>query len=71
MTATINESAETTSAGGVGRIARVIGPVLASALIGDEKAYTLAYTTIGVIALASVALTFVTKVPAGRDGARD
>ncbi|WP_416955011.1 OFA family MFS transporter [Nocardioides sp. T5] len=44
----------------------VIGPVLASALIGDEKAYTLAYTTIGVIALASVALTFVTKVPAGR-----
>ncbi|WP_299930439.1 OFA family MFS transporter [uncultured Nocardioides sp.] len=49
----------------------VIGPVLASALIGDEKAYTLAYTTIGVIALASVALTFVTKVPAGRDGARD
>ena len=28
MTATINESAETTSAGGVGRIARVIGPVV-------------------------------------------
>ena len=28
MTATINESAETKSAGGVGRIARVIGPVV-------------------------------------------
>ncbi|RYU10038.1 F0F1 ATP synthase subunit beta [Nocardioides iriomotensis] len=28
MTATLNESAETTSAGGVGRIARVIGPVV-------------------------------------------
>jgi OFA family oxalate/formate antiporter-like MFS transporter len=47
-------------------IGGVIGPVLASALIGEEKAYTLAYTTIGVIALAAVALTFITKVPAGR-----
>ena len=28
MTATINETAETTTAGGVGRIARVIGPVV-------------------------------------------
>ena len=28
MTATINETAETTSSGGVGRIARVIGPVV-------------------------------------------
>ncbi|KQV64255.1 MFS transporter [Nocardioides sp. Root122] len=45
----------------------VIGPLIASALIGEEKAYTVAYTTIGVIALASVALTFITKVPAGRD----
>ena len=44
----------------------IIGPVIASALIGEDKAYTLAYTTIGIIALASVLLTFVTKVPAGR-----
>jgi OFA family oxalate/formate antiporter-like MFS transporter len=44
----------------------IIGPVIASALIGEDKAYTLAYTTIGVIALASVLLTVVTKVPAGR-----
>jgi OFA family oxalate/formate antiporter-like MFS transporter len=46
----------------------IIGPVIASALIGEEKAYTLAYTTIGIIALASVLLTFVTKVPAARRG---
>jgi OFA family oxalate/formate antiporter-like MFS transporter len=49
----------------------IIGPVIASALIGEDKAYTLAYTTIGVIALASVALTFITKVPAGREAAHD
>jgi OFA family oxalate/formate antiporter-like MFS transporter len=45
----------------------VIGPLVAAALIGEEKAYTVAYTTIGVIALAAVVLTFITKVPAGRD----
>ena len=45
----------------------VIGPLIASALIGEDKAYTLAYTTIGIIALLAVALTFITKVPAGRD----
>jgi OFA family oxalate/formate antiporter-like MFS transporter len=47
----------------------IIGPVIASALIGDDKAYTVAYTTIGIIALASVALTFVTKVPKDRQEA--
>jgi MFS transporter, OFA family, oxalate/formate antiporter len=47
----------------------IIGPVIASALIGEDKAYTLAYTTIGIIALASVLLTFVTKVPAERRSA--
>lgn len=47
----------------------IIGPVIASALIGDDEAYTLAYTTIGIIALASVLLTFVTRVPAGRKSA--
>ncbi|MCP3420259.1 L-lactate MFS transporter [Nocardioides pinisoli] len=49
----------------------IIGPLIASALIGEEKAYTVAYTTIGVIALVSVALTFVTKVPAGRHAEHD
>lgn len=49
----------------------IIGPLIASALIGEEKAYTVAYTTIGVIALVSVALTFVTKVPAGRHAKHD
>ena len=48
-------------------IGGVVGPLVASALIGEDKAYTVAYTTIGIIALLSVALTFVTKVPAGRD----
>lgn len=45
----------------------VIGPLVASALIGEDKAYTVAYTTIGVVALLAVVLTFITKVPAGRD----
>jgi OFA family oxalate/formate antiporter-like MFS transporter len=44
--------------------------VIASALIGEDKAYTLAYPVIGIIALASVALTFMTKVPAGREAER-
>lgn len=44
----------------------VVGPIIISALIGDEKAYTLAYTTVGVIALVSMVLTFITKVPADR-----
>ena len=44
----------------------IIGPVIAGALIGGDKAYTVAYTTIGIIALASVLLTFITKVPARR-----
>lgn len=47
----------------------IIGPIIASALIGEDQAYTVAYTTIGVIALASVVLTFVTKVPRGREAA--
>ena len=44
----------------------IIGPIVASWLIGDELDYTTAYTVIGIIALAAVALTFVTKVPAER-----
>lgn len=44
----------------------IIGPIIASALIGAEQDYTTAYTVIGIIALASVALTLVTKKPKGR-----
>ena len=44
----------------------ILGPILVSALIGEEGNYTLAYTTMGIIALASVALTLITKVPKQR-----
>ena len=47
-------------------IGGVVGPLIASALIGEDQAYDVAYTTIGVIALVAVALTFVTKVPEER-----
>ena len=47
-------------------IGGIIGPIIASTLLGDDKAYTLAYTTIGIIALVSVVLTMITKVPAAR-----
>jgi OFA family oxalate/formate antiporter-like MFS transporter len=44
----------------------IIGPIIASKLIGDDLNFTSAYTVIGIIALVSVALTFITKVPARR-----
>jgi MFS transporter, OFA family, oxalate/formate antiporter len=44
----------------------IVGPIIVSALIGEAKAYTVAYTTIGIIALASMVLTFITKVPGDR-----
>jgi OFA family oxalate/formate antiporter-like MFS transporter len=44
----------------------VIGPIIASSLIGSTKNYTLAYTVIGIIALAAMVLTFITKVPKTR-----
>jgi OFA family oxalate/formate antiporter-like MFS transporter len=44
----------------------VVGPLLASSLIGEDLNYNVAYTTIGIIALVSVALTFITKVPRAR-----
>ena len=49
----------------------VIGPIVVSALLGHSEppAYTLAYSTIGVIALVSVALTLVTKLPRDRQSA--
>jgi OFA family oxalate/formate antiporter-like MFS transporter len=47
----------------------IIGPLIASKLIGEDLNFTSAYTVIGIIALASVALTFITKVPAKRKDA--
>ncbi len=46
----------------------VIGPIVISTLLGegDDPDYQLAYTTMGIIALISVALTFITKKPAAR-----
>jgi OFA family oxalate/formate antiporter-like MFS transporter len=44
----------------------VIGPIVISTLLGDDDNYTLAYTTMGIIALVSVALTLITKVPKER-----
>ncbi len=46
----------------------VIGPIVISWLLGDgdDPNYTLAYTTIGILALVSVVLTFLTKIPAER-----
>jgi OFA family oxalate/formate antiporter-like MFS transporter len=49
----------------------VIGPVIASALIGDGKHYGVAYTTLGIIALVSVVLTFITKMPRTRQSAEE
>jgi OFA family oxalate/formate antiporter-like MFS transporter len=49
-------------------IGGVLGPVIASALIGSEKNYTTAYTTIGIIALVAVILPIITKLPRTRAG---
>ncbi len=43
-------------------IGGVVGPFIASALIGDQKNYGLAYTTLGIIALAGILLASVTKM---------
>lgn len=47
-------------------IGGIVGPLLISALIGEDKAYTLAYTVIGVIALVGAVIPLVTKKPAAR-----
>jgi OFA family oxalate/formate antiporter-like MFS transporter len=47
----------------------VIGPIVISTLLGDstdDPNYTLAYTVMGIIALVSVALTLITRVPKDR-----
>ena len=51
-------------------IAGVVGPILISWLFGTgDPNYTLGYTTMGVIGLAAVVLTFITKKPKERRAA--
>ncbi|WP_288799090.1 OFA family MFS transporter [uncultured Arsenicicoccus sp.] len=44
-------------------IGGVAGPLLATALIGNDKNYTLAFTTLGVIALVGAVIPLITKAP--------
>jgi len=44
-------------------IAGVVGPFIAAALIGAERNYTLAYTTIGIITLVAIVLPVITRIP--------
>lgn len=44
-------------------IGGVVGPLLIAALIGEEKAYTLGFTVIGVITLVALVLPLITKPP--------
>jgi len=48
----------------------IIGPFIISGLIGGAKNYTLGYTVIAVIALASMVLTVITKIPRTRNDVR-
>ncbi|MCW2803062.1 MAG: transporter, family, oxalate/formate antiporter [Propionibacteriaceae bacterium] len=52
-------------------IGGVVGPLIASWLIGSGKNYTAAYTTIGIIALAAIALPLVTRMPRMRKDATE
>jgi Nitrate/nitrite transporter len=49
----------------------IIGPLIISGLIGGAKNYTLGYTVIAVIALASMVLTVITKIPRTRNDVRE
>ncbi|MEO6997308.1 MAG: OFA family MFS transporter, partial [Terracoccus sp.] len=42
----------------------IFGPLLIAALIGEDKAYTLGFTVIGIIALVGMVLPLITKKPA-------
>jgi OFA family oxalate/formate antiporter-like MFS transporter len=52
-------------------IGGVVGPQIAATLIGSDKNYVLAYTTIGVIAFLALILPAVTKLPRTRQSATD
>ena len=47
-------------------IGGIVGPLLISSLIGEQKAYTLGFTVVGIIALVGMALPLLTKKPAPR-----
>lgn len=48
-------------------IGGIIGPLLIASLIGEEKAYTLGFTVIGIITLVSLLIPLVTKKPRHRE----
>jgi MFS transporter, OFA family, oxalate/formate antiporter len=52
-------------------IGGVVGPLIASALIGSAKNYTVAYTVLGIIALAGIVLTVITKIPRTRQNVEE
>ncbi len=52
-------------------LAGVVGPLIAAALIGGDKDYTSAYTTIGIIALVAIVIPVITKLPQARSRADD
>ena len=42
----------------------IVGPLLMTSLVGQEKAYTLGFTVVGIIALVGMAIPLLTKKPA-------
>jgi OFA family oxalate/formate antiporter-like MFS transporter len=49
----------------------VVGPLIAAALIGADKNYASAYTTIGIIALVAIVLPVITRLPRTRKDASE
>jgi OFA family oxalate/formate antiporter-like MFS transporter len=47
----------------------LIGPPIIAALIGPNKSYTLGYTVIGIIALVSLILPIITRMPRAKEAA--
>ncbi|ARC58307.1 putative MFS-type transporter YhjX [Frondihabitans sp. 762G35] len=45
----------------------VIGPPIIASLVGADKAYTIGYTVMGIIALVSIVLTVITRMPRSKD----
>jgi OFA family oxalate/formate antiporter-like MFS transporter len=52
-------------------IGGVVGPLIAAALIGANKDYSTAYTTIGIIALVAIILPVITRLPRVRHDAAE
>ena len=49
----------------------VVGPLIAAKLIGGDKDYSTAYTTIGIIALVAIVLPLITRMPRVRQSATE